>query len=109
VNVLAQRAAEAALGDLAHVDRVRQLTHAGLRQLEAGFKELGLSYVPSDANFVLVDVGREGRPLYDALLRRGVITRALGAFGLTRHLRITAGLPEENERFLAALRAELGR
>jgi len=109
VNLLAQRAAEAALGDLAHVDRVRQLTHAGLRQLEAGFRELDLAYVPSDANFVLVDVARDARALYDALLRRGVITRPLAAFGLTQHLRVTAGLPEENERFLAALRAELGR
>ena len=72
-------------------------------------ESLGLDYARSDANFVLVRLGRAAAGLAERLMRRGVITRPLGAFGLTSHLRVTVGLPEENERFLEALRAELGR
>ena len=109
VSSLAQAAAVAALSDDEHVERVRELTHRGLERLERGFRELGLSCVPSDANFLLVDVGAGAQDMYERLLRRGVITRPLGAFGLDRHLRVTAGLPEENERLLEALAAEAGR
>jgi histidinol-phosphate aminotransferase len=107
VSSIAQSAALAALEDREHVERVRALTHEGLAQLERGFAELGLESVPTDANFVLVEVGEDAGQIYERLLRRGVITRPLGAFGLDRHLRVTAGLPEENERLLGALRLEL--
>ena len=106
VNSLAQAAAIAALGDPSHVDRVRALTHQGLEQLERGVAELGMASVPTDANFLLIEVGEGAMDVYNGLLRRGVITRPLESFGLTRHLRVTAGLPEENRRFLEALRAE---
>jgi histidinol-phosphate aminotransferase len=106
VSSLAQVAALAALGDAAHVERVRKLTRDGLAQLERGFDALGLSYAASDANFVLVRVGEDADGLADRLMRRGVITRAMGGFGLSDYIRVTAGLPEENERFLTALRAE---
>lgn len=109
VGSLAQAAARAALADVEHVARVRDLAHRGLAQLEAGLARLGLPCAPSDANFLLVDVARDARDLYERLLRRGVITRSMAAFGLPTHLRVTAGLPEENERFLAALEAELAR
>jgi histidinol-phosphate aminotransferase len=109
VSSIAQVAACAALEDAAYVAHVRDLAHRGLEQLEAGFEKLGLRGVPSDTNFVLVDVGREAAGLDSALQRRGVITRSMAAFGLTRHLRITAGLPDENQRVLDALAAELGR
>ena len=56
-----------------------------------------------------IEVGGDASALYERLLRRGVITRPLGAFGLKAHLRVTVGLPEENERFIEALRAELAR
>ena len=105
VSSLAQSAALAALGDDDHVHRVRELTHRGLDALERGFRGLGLACVPSDANFILVDVGADADEVYERLLRRGVITRPMSAFGLPRHLRVTAGLPEENERLLAALAA----
>jgi histidinol-phosphate aminotransferase len=108
VNSLAQVAARAALRDPGHVERVRKLTHAGLDQLEAGARELGLQYAQSDANFLLLEVGEGAARLFDGLQRRGVITRPMAGFGLERHLRVTVGLPEENERFLAALREELG-
>jgi histidinol-phosphate aminotransferase len=109
VNSLAQAAARAALADSDHVRRVRDVTHAGLAQLERGFGGLGLRYAASDANFLLVEVGPDAKGIYERLLREGVITRPLGAFGLSEHLRVTAGLPEENERLLAALGRALGR
>jgi histidinol-phosphate aminotransferase len=109
VNTLAQAAARGALADPQHVARVRELTHRGLDQLEKGVRELGLRCAPSDANFLLVEVGEGAAELYERLLRQGVITRPMGGFGLTRHLRVTAGLPEENQRFLRALARELRR
>jgi histidinol-phosphate aminotransferase len=109
VNSLAQVAARAALADREHVARVRELTWRGLEWLERAFDELGLRYAASDANFLLVEVGADAVGLYERLLRDGVITRPMGAFGLTRHLRITAGTPEENERLVKALRRALGR
>jgi len=107
VSSVAQAAALAAVEDQAHVQAARDLTHRGLAQLEAGFDALGLDYVASDANFVLVNVRQDGRALDLRLQRRGVIARSLGAFGLNDYLRVTAGLPEENARFLEALREEL--
>ena len=104
VSSLAQAAALAALGDREHVARAVTLNASGLKQLEEGFRELGLRFAPSDANFVLVRVGEGASRIYEALLQRGVITRPLGAFGLHEHLRVTVGLPTENERFLKALR-----
>ena len=106
VNSLAQAAAIAALGDPGHVEQIRSLTHQGLDQLEQGVAALGMRAVPSAANFLLIEVGEDAMKVYSALLRRGVITRPLESFGLTRHLRVTAGLPEENQRFLDALREE---
>ena len=77
---------------------------AGLVRLAEGLQELGVEAVPSDANFLMVRVGPDAKRVYEALLRAGVITRPLGAFGLDEHLRVTVGLPEENERFLKVLR-----
>jgi len=107
VNTPAQAAAVAALGDREHLARLREVTHQGLEALERGLDALGIPWVPSDANFLLVEVGEGAVDLYERLMRRGVITRPLHAFGLDRHLRVTAGLPEENARFLEALAAEL--
>ena len=61
------------------------------------------------SNFLLVEVGREASFIQQRLLQAGVITRGMAAFGLKEHLRVTAGLPEENKRFLEALRSELAR
>ena len=107
VSVVAAIAAEAALGDTAFRDKTLDLTRRGKETLYRGFRRLGLPYVPSHANFVLVDTGRDGRAVYDALLRQGVIIRA-GLGGLPRHIRVTVGTPEQNERLLAALERALG-
>ena len=68
---------------------------------------MGLAYVPSAANFILVQVG-PGRQVYEALLRRGVIVRPMDVYGFAEHVRVTVGLPEENRRFIDALGAVLG-
>jgi histidinol-phosphate aminotransferase len=107
VNSLAQAAARGALRDPEHVARVRALTHEGLAELERGAREMGLRFAQSDANFLLIEVGPRAAEIYERLLRQGVITRPVAGFGLDRHLRVTVGLPEENERFLAALGREL--
>jgi len=107
VNSLAQVAACAALADRAHLERIRGVTHAGLAQLEAGLAKLGLRFAASDANFICIEVGPGADALNDRLLRRGVITRPLGGFGLTTHLRVSVGTEAENERFLETLAREL--
>lgn len=102
VNAMALAAALAALDDEAYVRRTRRLVAQGLRQLEAGFAALGLRWTPSCVNFVLVEVGN-GRAVFEALERRGVIVRPMDAYGLPAHIRVTVGTPTENERLLQAL------
>jgi histidinol-phosphate aminotransferase len=106
VNALAQAAALAALADGAYVEDSRALNDQGMRQLEAGLRALGVGYVPSHANFLLVEVGDAGR-VYRRLLEQGVIVRPVANYALPEHLRVTIGLSEENRRFLAALKAAL--
>jgi histidinol-phosphate aminotransferase len=106
VNSLAQAAALAALNDAEFLARSVEVNRSGMAQLTAGFDALGLGYVPSYGNFVLVRVGPAGR-VYQELLQRGVIVRPVANYGLPEWLRVTVGLPEENETFLAALPAAL--
>jgi len=106
-NSLAQAAGIAALGDAEHVARAQAVNAAGRKQLAERCRELGLAVVPSVTNFLLVDAGRPGAALAQALLRRGVIVRPVANYGLPTHLRITVGTPAENERCLAALAAAL--
>lgn len=100
-----QAAAVAALDDQDHVAKSRTMNGAERARLSARLTALGLTVAPSQANFVLVDVRRPARPVYDALLRRGVIVRPFPS--LPTSLRVTAGLPQENERFLTALEGVL--
>jgi histidinol-phosphate aminotransferase len=104
VNALGLACAEAALTDLEFVQQSRALNVAGMRQLSVGLDRLGIGFIPSAGNFLCVDLGREAAPVYQDLLRRGIIVRPIAAYGMPRHLRVTVGLDEENERFLAALR-----
>jgi histidinol-phosphate aminotransferase len=106
VNTLARAAAIAALGDTAFLERSFRLNREGLGQLERGFAELGLEFVPSSGNFVLVRVGRADI-VNEMLLRAGIIVRPVGNYDLPEWLRVTVGLPEENAAFLAALPAAL--
>jgi histidinol-phosphate aminotransferase len=108
VNAFAQLAAIAALGDAQYLHESRALNRAGIAQLTAAFDALGLRHVPTHANFVLVHVG-DGAAVFDRLLRRGVIVRPVGNYGLPQWLRVTVGLASENARLLAELPAALGR
>ena len=108
VNSLAQAAAIAALADTAYVEESARVNREGMRQIEAGLAGLGVAFVPSHGNFLLVNVG-DGARVYAALLRDGVIVRPVGNYGLPGFLRVTVGLPAENERFLTALGRALGR
>ena len=102
VNSLAQAAAIAALNDEAFLARSYQVNQDGLVQLQSTFDKMKLQYVPSFGNFVLVKVG-DAAAVNLALLRAGVIVRPVANYGLPQWLRISVGLPQENEKFLAAL------
>lgn len=108
VNSLAQAAAIAAFEDDAFLARSAQVNAAGKQQLQQAFERLGLTYVPSFANFVLVHVG-DANAVNQALLKRGVIVRPVGADGLPEWLRISIGLPEENDTLIRALTDVLGK
>ena len=102
VNALAMAAAEAALGDQEFVSTSRQMNRDGKALLTAGFDRLGLDYIPSAGNFVAVAVA-DAAATYRSLLQQGVIVRPVAEYGLPNHLRVSVGLPEENERFVATL------
>jgi histidinol-phosphate aminotransferase len=106
VNSLAQAAAVAALSDEAFLQRSYEINRQGLDRLQSAFTEMGLSHVPSYGNFVLVKVG-DAAGVYERLLRAGVIVRPVAGYGLPEWLRVSVGLPAENEAFLTALRGAL--
>ncbi len=106
VNQLAQVAAVAALDASDHVKRSCDVNRQGMTQLRDGLAALGWSIAPSAGNFVLLECGGPADAWYAGLLRAGVIVRPLNNYGLPHHLRITVGLPEQNERLLRGL-AEL--
>jgi histidinol-phosphate aminotransferase len=104
VNSLAQVAALAALEDDTHIRECLRMNEAGRHYLYDEFTSLGLKYVPSRANFILVDVGRSAHDIYQRLLREGVIVRPMTSFGMETALRITVGTPEENRRLIKTMR-----
>jgi histidinol-phosphate aminotransferase len=108
VNTLAQVAALATLHDEAHVQAAVQAVRQGVRHLSAALDAMGVRYVPTRANFILVELPDAAR-VYEQLLKLGVIVRPMASFGLERALRITVGTPEENLRLVEALRAVLGK
>lgn len=99
-NSMAQQAALAALDDEEHVARSRALNGTEMEKLRTGLEALDLKPLPSETNFLYFDAGRDGRLLFEALLREGVIIRHIRG----PMVRVTIGLPEENELFLTALR-----
>lgn len=103
VNSLALVAARAALGDQEFIARSRDMNSAGLVQLRTGLKRLGVAVIPSAANFVLARFDRSGAELNEQLLRRGIIVRPVGNYGLENYLRITIGTEAQNQRLLDAL------
>lgn len=109
VNLIAQGAAAAAIGDQEHIAKSVELNARGRDYFYREFERLGLAYVPSQANFVLVDVGRDSREVFAGLQALGVIVRPGAGLGLPRHIRVTVGTQEQNERFIKALEDVLGK
>jgi histidinol-phosphate aminotransferase len=107
VNGVAQAAALAALDDDGHVARSCAAARAGLAELADSFSALGLAVYPTLGNFILVGVGRDAAPVYQGLLRRGVITRHMAAWGLPQHLRVSLAAPPGLARAALAMRAVL--
>jgi histidinol-phosphate aminotransferase len=108
VNALAQAGAIAALDDTAHLDASVKNNADGLAYLYKEVGALGLEYVETEANFFLIKVG-DGKGVYEALLKKGVIVRPMESYGMGEYFRVTVGLPNENERFIAELKGALGR
>ena len=102
VNAPAQWGALAALDDVDHVRRSLHVNREGLKFLQNEFARLGLEFVPSQANFVLVRVGR-GQEVFQQLLKLGVIVRPMGGYRFPEHVRVTVGTMEENGKLIAAL------
>jgi len=108
VNSLGLAAATAALGDANFLAESKRVNDAGMVQLTAGFKGLGLEWIHSRGNFVCVRVG-DAAGVFQALLHTGVIVRPVANYGLPEYLRVSIGLPAQNARFLDALKTALGR
>lgn len=103
VNSFALAAAAAVLNDTDYLAKGKQINKDGLSQVSAGLTSLGLSFIPSVGNFISFDTGRDEMQVYNDLLHKGVIVRPVGNYGMSQHLRVSIGLPEENQRFLDAL------
>jgi histidinol-phosphate aminotransferase len=103
VNAAAQWAALAALEDSDHVERSLEVNREGIEYLQGEFARLKLDFVPSQANFILVRVGK-GQEVFKQLLRQGVIVRPMGGYQFPEHVRVTVGTMEENRKFVDALR-----
>ncbi|WP_404417869.1 histidinol-phosphate transaminase [Marinospirillum sp.] len=101
-NALALVAAEAAYRDQDYLQKSVVTNKAGLLQLEMAFRELSLDYIPSVGNFICVQVD-DGEKVNEALLKEGVIVRPLRPYRMPNHLRVSVGLPEENQQFIDAL------
>jgi histidinol-phosphate aminotransferase len=106
-NRMSQLAAIAALDDGAFIKRSVETNQKGRKLLYDAFTKMGLSYVPSQTNFILVDTARPGAAVNESLLRQGVIVRPLAGYGLPQHIRITIGTPAENRRLIASLKKTL--
>jgi histidinol-phosphate aminotransferase len=102
-NGIAQAGALAGMRDKDHMEATRRVTDEGRNFLQAEFLDMDLEFVPSHANFVLVRVG-DGKKVFEALLRRGIIVRAMGSYGLPEWIRVSVGTMPQNTAFVAELR-----
>lgn len=105
VNTLAQVSAAAALLDTDHLRTIVQHNHDERERITQALTALGLHVIPSQTNFVLIDVGRDGLSVYEALLQAGIIVRPVIPYGFKRHIRVTLSTREANDRFLSAITA----
>jgi len=103
VNRLAQVAAIAALSDQDHLRATVDNNRQGIETISAALTSIGAKVYPSQANFVLADLGRPASPLFDALLREGIIIRSGAGLGMPTCVRVSVGSTSENAAFAAAL------
>ncbi len=104
LNRMAQIAAIAALDDKEHVEKSLKITGEGLRFLTSEFKKMGLDYIPSYTNFIMVKFGEKTRVVYEELLKRGIVVRPLDPYGIHDALRISIGTMEENNKLVGILK-----
>ena len=107
VSNVALAGAAASLGDPAHVEQAAGRIVAERARVAVALRAMQVRHAPSAANFLMVEVGDRAHAVYEQLLRGGLIVRPLAGYGLTRHLRISIGLPEQNDRMLQLLAAQL--
>ena len=107
VNALAQWAALAALDDREHVRRSLESNHQGRQYLTREFARLGIEYVPSHANFILLRVGK-GEDVFNRLLAQGIIVRPMAGYQFPEYIRVTIGTMDENRKFLDGLKKAVG-
>jgi len=103
VNSLAQAAALAALKDQAYYRRIGKEINGEKKRLYKNLKKLNLSFVESETNFVLIDVKTNSFEISQKLLRKGVVVREMGFWGVDEFIRVTIGTPRENDKFIKAL------
>jgi histidinol-phosphate aminotransferase len=104
VNSLAMAAARAVLADHQYLQQGRQVNQQGMQQLVEGVTGLGLSHIPSSANFLAIEFNGDCQALYQGLLQKGVIVRPVAGYEMPNHLRVSIGLEQENATFLSALK-----
>ncbi|MBM7556480.1 histidinol-phosphate transaminase [Halanaerobacter jeridensis] len=104
IGALAQKAAIASLEDEEHVQQSLEYNQQGKKYLYQQFEELGLDYVPTQTNFILVDIEQDNNQVFQEMLERGVIIRSMDSYGYDTKIRVTIGLPDENKRFIKELK-----
>jgi len=109
VNSLAQAAALASLSDEERAKKTRKMNALGKRLLYAAFRSLDLVYVPTQTNFILINLKRNGKRICQTLLKEGIIVREMSAWGLNNYIRVTIGNEKENKRFVQALKKIIRR
>ena len=107
VNRIGQMAAVAALADREHLARSLEVNRQGMEQIYRGLTELGLSYTPSVANFILFSTPYPAPQVFKEMMKKGVIVRPAHIFGLPQQIRVTIGTEEQNAKFLSVLKAVL--
>ncbi len=104
VNLLAQAAGLAALKSKKHVLLSKELVQMGRRLFYKELDELGIDYIPTQANFILINWGQDSKDIYQFLIQNGIIVRPTHSFGLPDYFRVTFGTAEQNDRFFRVLR-----
>ncbi len=107
VNLVAQYAGIAALDDQVFVQMTVKNTHEGIDYLYVELEKLGLKYVPTDCNFILVEVPHHSLESFNRLLRYGIIVRPMHGYGLNNHIRLSVGTMEQNKKAIEAIRSHL--